>query len=377
MGSSKNLLFSTLLLLITISSPNFSFAQQPFRCASTGATCNALIDYVSPNATTLSAIRTLFTIKNLRSILGANNLPLSTPRTFPIAAQQTVKIPFPCVCNNGTGISNRRPNYTVVAGDGLYHIAAEVFSGLVTYQQIQAVNNISDPNLIMVGQNLWIPLPCSCDDVDGQRVVHYGHVVAQGSTVEGIAQQYNTSQDTILRLNNLTSSRDLLAGAVLDVPLRTCSSMVNNNSLDYPLLVPNGTYLFTANNCVTCKCDAAVSWMLQCEPSQINSSCPPIRCEGAESFYLGNSTSSGCNRTTCAYAGYNQRILTTVALESTCPVSDNRSSGMSLQGAEPGPLRLERGQVKGHTYHEVSMFRGDLPASNFDGLLEKSDQRPI
>ncbi|KAK4437565.1 LysM domain-containing GPI-anchored protein 2 [Sesamum alatum] len=328
MSSSNTLFFSTsLLLFFTI-----SFAQQPFRCTSPGATCNALVDYVSPNATTLSAIRTLFTIKNLRTILGANNLPLSTPPTFPIAASQTIKIPFPCICTNGTGISNRRPNYTVVPGDGLYHIAAEVFSGLVTYPQIQAVNNISNASLIEAGQTLWIPLPCSCDDVDGQKVVHYGHVVAAGSTVEGIAQQYNTSQDTLLRLNNLTGPQDLKAGAVLDVPLKACSSMVSNNSLDYPLLVPNDTYVFTATNCVRCRCDAALNWMLQCEASQINSSCPAIRCEGAENLYLGNTTSSGCNRTTCAYAGYNQTILTTAALESTCPASDNRSSAMSLQG---------------------------------------------
>ncbi|KAL0334514.1 UNVERIFIED_CONTAM: Glycerol-3-phosphate acyltransferase 9 [Sesamum radiatum] len=246
--------------------------------------------------------------------------PSLHPTTFPIAASQTIKIPFPCICTNGAGFSNHRPNYTVLPGDTLYHIAAEVFSGLVTYPQIQAVNNISDPNLIEVGQTLWIPLPCSCDDVDGQKVVHYGHVVAPGSTVEGIAQQYNTSQDTLLRLNNLTGPQDLKAGAVLDVPLRACSSMVSNNSVDYPLLVANDTYVFTATNCVRCKCDAAVSWMLQCEASQINSSCPAIRCEGAENFYLGNTTtSSGCNRTTCEYAGYNQTILTTAALESTCP----------------------------------------------------------
>lgn len=92
--------------------------------------------------------------------------------------------------------------------------------GLVTFQEIQAVNNIPDANTIEVGQSLWIPLPCSCDDVDGEKVVHYGHVVAAGSSVEGIAQQYNTSQETLLRLNNLTSPQDLLAGAVLDVPLR-------------------------------------------------------------------------------------------------------------------------------------------------------------
>ncbi|CAI9769770.1 unnamed protein product [Fraxinus pennsylvanica] len=324
-------LISTLLLIAI--SLTFTFAQ-PFRCTSPGTKCDGLVDYVSPNRTTLSAIKTLFQIKNLRSILGANNLPLSTLANTTVAAKQTIKIPFPCICRNHTGISNRRPIYTVVLGDGLDHIATDVFARLVTFPQIQEVNNISNPNVISVGQKLWIPLPCSCDDVDGQKVVHYGYKVPGGSTVEGIAEQFNTSQDTLLRLNNLTSPKDLMADAVLDVPLRACSSsLISNSSLDYPLLVPNGTYVFTANNCVRCNCDAANNWMLQCEPSLINSSCSPIRCEGQENFYLGNSSSSGCNRTTCAYAGYNhQNILTAIDVQSTCQAPDNNSSAISLRG---------------------------------------------
>ena len=41
--------------------------------------------------------------------------------------------------------------YTVIKDDYLSHIAAEVFSGLVTVQEIQAVNNITNANLILVG----------------------------------------------------------------------------------------------------------------------------------------------------------------------------------------------------------------------------------
>ncbi|KAL3613856.1 hypothetical protein CASFOL_041930 [Castilleja foliolosa] len=323
MVSSKTLLFST-LLLFSITSPNISSAQQPpFSCRSAGATCNALIDYVSPNSTTISAIASLFSVRNNHSLLGANNLSVSTPLSYPIAARRTIQIPFPCICTtNGTGVSDGGPNYTVVPGDTLYHIAAEVFSGLVVFPQIAAANNITDVDLIRVGQRLHIPLPCSCDDVDGQRVVHYGQVVAPGSTVEGIAAQFNTTEATLLRLNNLSSPADLLANSVLDVPLRTCSSMVSNTSRDYPLLVPNGTYIFTANDCVTCSCNAASNWMLHCEPSRINSSssCSSMGCSGAPNLNLGTSTSSGCNRTTCTYAGYNgQRILTTLASDSTCP----------------------------------------------------------
>ncbi|KAL8521218.1 hypothetical protein ACS0TY_011671 [Phlomoides rotata] len=328
MGSSKMSFLSALILLLAVSS-----SAKTFPCSSAGTTCDALIDYLSPNATTISAVKTLFNIKNLRTILGANNLPLSTPRNYSIPANSTIKIPFPCICRNGTGISNRRPNYTVVPGDGLYHIAAEVFSGLVLYPEIQAVNNISDADLIEVGQNLWIPLPCSCDRVEGQPVVHYGHRVAGGSSLEGIAAQYNVSQATLSTLNNLPNPpTPLVAGDVIDVPLRACSSRVSNTSLDFPLLVASDTYIFTANSCVRCKCDAALNWMLQCEPFGLNSSCTPIRCEGSENLHLGNTTTSGCNSTTCAYAGYNRTasVLTTLATDSTCPAP--RSSATRLQG---------------------------------------------
>jgi len=123
------------------------------------------------------------------------------------------------MCINNTGHSNKQPIYTVQKDDGLFHIAAEVFSGLVTYQEIAAVNNISDVNLIKVGQKLLIPLPCNCDDVDGVKVVHYGHVVEAGSSLELIAQEYGTSTDTLVKLNGVNDS-SLLAGQVLDVPLQ-------------------------------------------------------------------------------------------------------------------------------------------------------------
>lgn len=316
-----------LVWLLTISSP----ASASFSCSSAG-TCDAIIDYTLPNATTFSAVKKLFQLKNLRSLLGVNNLPNDTPADQKLPANQTIKIPFPCLCRNGTGISNKRPTYTVVADDFLSHIVSDIFAGLFTVQELQAVNNISNPNLIHPGDKLWIPLPCSCDDVDGQKVVHYGRLVTTGNSIEGIAQQYNVSQDTLLRLNRLASPKELLAGSVLDVPLKACQSMVNDTSLDYPLLVPNDTYVFTAANCVTCKCDAANNWTLQCQPSQIKSSlwktCPSMQCQGLDNFYIGNVTSD-CNSTACAYAGYSNQTIFTTSTQLTCPVSVNGASGMS------------------------------------------------
>ncbi|KAJ0489904.1 putative LysM domain-containing protein [Helianthus annuus] len=215
------LIFPTLIILSSIFSPQ-STAQDPgFRCTNpTSTTCNSLIDYKLPNTTTLSAITTLFQIRNLRSLLAANNLPITTSKDTVYNATQTLKIPFPCLCRNGTGISNHRPIYTVVPDDGLYHIAAEVFSSLVSYPQIQKVNNISDADTILVGQELWIPLPCSCDDVDGEAVMHYGYLVAAGNSVGGIAMEFNTTESTLLDLNGMGSAADLKADTIIDVPLK-------------------------------------------------------------------------------------------------------------------------------------------------------------
>lgn len=109
------------------------------------------------------------------------------------------------------------PVYTIKKDDGLYHIATDVFGRLVTSSEIQVANNIPNADLIIEGQNLTIPLPCSCDSVNNQKVVHYAHVVAEGSTLEAIAQQFGTNTDTLVQLNG---NGTLKAGTAIDVPLQ-------------------------------------------------------------------------------------------------------------------------------------------------------------
>ncbi|PQQ11309.1 lysM domain-containing GPI-anchored protein 2 [Prunus yedoensis var. nudiflora] len=327
------LLFTLSLLLSFLTTPASSAT---FNC-SAATTCQSLIDYVPANTTTLNAIKTLFNISHLRTLLGANNFPLSTAPTRTVPALQKILIPFKCLCSNGTGVSNKRPQYIVKPGDDLDHIATVVFSRLVKYQEIVAVNKIPNPSLITIGEKLWIPLPCSCDEVNGERVVHYGHVVEAGSSVEAIATRYGTDQETLLRINGIADPKTLQANQVLDVPLKACSSSVSNNSLDAPLLVSNNTYVFTANNCVKCQCSSASNWTLQCEPSTVNSTgCPAMQCQGSSQLFLGNTTTSGCDQTTCTYAGYNKtNVLTTLTTQSTCaaPPDNNNASRMGLQGS--------------------------------------------
>ncbi|KAG5239195.1 lysM domain-containing GPI-anchored protein [Salix suchowensis] len=320
-------------LLFYSSFTTISVAQQAFRCTEK-TSCHSLVGYKSPNTTSISSIQKLFGVKNRHSLLGANNLPLSTPSNYVIREQQVIKIPIPCICFNGTGASNKMPIYTVQPGDTLSYIASDVFMGLLTYPRIQQVNQIENPDKINASQELWIPLPCSCEEVEGERVVHYAHLVEAGSTVEEIAAMFGTTNDTLYRLNGIVNNSQLIAETAFDVPLKACNSSVREDSLDSPFLVPNNTYFLTASNCVKCKCDAANNWILQCDPSRIKpsnwSTCPAMQCEDS-SLTVGSTTVSSCNTTTCAYAGYNsdQNIFTTLATQSTCPVT-------TAPGGSPG-----------------------------------------
>ncbi|CAH2051488.1 unnamed protein product [Thlaspi arvense] len=304
-----------------------------FKCGEAGddsnTTCRSLVGYASKNATTLGNIQTLFTVKKLRSILEANNYNLSTTRGQRVNPNQVVRVPIPCSCSNGTGVSNRVPVYTVKEGDTLYLIASEIFGALVLYPKISQVNSIPDPNDIKTGQKLWIPLPCSCDDLNDQDVVHYAHVVKSGSSLGEIAAQFGTDNTTLARLNDISGDAQLTADNPLDVPLRACNSSLRDDSLDDDMLLPNSSYAITANNCIKCSCLASNNWTLSCEASQLKPSkwqtCPSSQCAGAESLSLGNTTNTSCGPRSCAYAGYsNQTIFTTLSPD---PCSDSGGSG--------------------------------------------------
>ncbi|KAG2409788.1 hypothetical protein LR48_Vigan107s001200 [Vigna angularis] len=348
MGAQKGVVWMARVVAVVAIAVVASVEAQPeaqFVCNSANnSRCGALIGYSHTNGTTLGDIQTLFTVKKLVGILGANNLPSNTTKSHVVGPNEVVKVPLPCRCSNGTGLSDGVPLYKIKKGDTLYDIATTTFGGLVKYPQITAANKLPDENNITAGATLYIPLPCSCDAVDGNRVVHYAHLVLSGSTVEGIAEQFGTTQQTLLTLNGISDPKTLQAGQILDVPLRACSSSVKNDSLDYPLLVANSSYAYTAHECVKCSytCDV-ISYVeyvfrLQCEKSNLKptnwSTCPPAQCSSNVS--IGNTTSStdSCNRTVCAYTGYTfNNISAELVTQNTCAVPPSPSGGSSGSGS--------------------------------------------
>ena len=192
-----------------------------FTCASPGTSCRSAIGYAVPNATTYAELAARFNATTtLAELLGANGLPTGTSPSAPVAARATVRVPFRCRCgSNGVAHSDGGPVYVVQPQDGLDHIARDVFGAFVTYQEIATANGIKDVNLIYPGQKLRIPLPCTCDPVDGAAVMHFAYSVAKGDETSGIAARFGVNERTLLTLNKIADPKDLQQGQILDVPL--------------------------------------------------------------------------------------------------------------------------------------------------------------
>lgn len=97
--------------------------------------------------------------------------------------------------------------YDVKAGDTLTAIASE--HG-VSVTAILELNDISDPDLIRVGQEIVIP-----GEGGGSSQVH---VVAAGETLGDIAQHYAASADAIVRANDLADPNLIRVGERLSIP---------------------------------------------------------------------------------------------------------------------------------------------------------------
>jgi LysM repeat protein len=101
--------------------------------------------------------------------------------------------------------------HIVQRGENLTRIAYRYGT---TVQAIVAANHLPNPNLIYVGQRLYIPtggggVPCGCGCV---------HVVRRGETLSQIAWRYGTSMWTIARCNGILNPNFIWVGQRLCVP---------------------------------------------------------------------------------------------------------------------------------------------------------------
>ena len=102
------------------------------------------------------------------------------------------------------------PVYVVQSGDTLSSIALRFG---ITVADLQAANNISDPNqIIRVGDQLIIP------GLEGIQGVLTTQAVPFGETLHSLSLRYQVAEDTLIRLNHITSPQELYAGSSLVIP---------------------------------------------------------------------------------------------------------------------------------------------------------------
>jgi murein DD-endopeptidase MepM/ murein hydrolase activator NlpD len=102
----------------------------------------------------------------------------------------------------------------VQEGETLFYIAEQYGT---TIETLQLLNGISDPSLLLVGQQLIIP-------GGGGDTIATIHTIRVGDTLPGIAAIYNTTVDSLVSANGLINPYLLVAGRPITVISRTGSA---------------------------------------------------------------------------------------------------------------------------------------------------------
>lgn len=106
--------------------------------------------------------------------------------------------------------------YTVQSGDTLSEIARDYGT---TVDSLASANNISNPNYIVIGQTLTIPGTNGESDSDGSEdTSSSSYTVQSGDTLSVIARDYGTTVDALVSANNISNPDLIYVGQVLEIP---------------------------------------------------------------------------------------------------------------------------------------------------------------
>ena len=111
--------------------------------------------------------------------------------------------------------------YKVVAGDNLTKISKKYGT---TVAELVKINNIANPNLIFVGQELKIPVadaePAAATTAAGASTpATTKYTIQPGDNLTKIAKQFGTTVEALVRYNGIANPNLIYAGHELIVPL--------------------------------------------------------------------------------------------------------------------------------------------------------------
>ncbi len=99
--------------------------------------------------------------------------------------------------NSMLGNNNSIITYTVKSGDTLSSIASKYNT---TYQKLAEYNNITNPNIINIGQVIKIP------NENISTVAKEYYIVKNGDSLSNIAKKYGTTVNNLVALNNIKNA---------------------------------------------------------------------------------------------------------------------------------------------------------------------------
>jgi LysM repeat protein len=117
---------------------------------------------------------------------------------------------------SATRVTGQGITYTVELGDTLGSIA-EQFD--VTMDAIIRANSLTNPDVLMVGQELKIPVQQKASTESGSgQVSESVYVVSAGDTLGSIAKRFGVSEAELQTLNNITDPNAISVGQELRIP---------------------------------------------------------------------------------------------------------------------------------------------------------------
>ncbi len=174
------------------------------------------VRYTVQPGDTLSAIALRFGVDTIQiieanNLLDSNNLVVGSTIIIPGA------LPEPAAeegetSESSTASTTENVMHIVQQGEGLFDIA-EAYG--VTADAIAAANNISNRNMLRVGQELIIPGVTAQQAAAARGNIH---VVQSGESLLGIAVQYGVTVEEILVANDINNPDAIYEGQELIIP---------------------------------------------------------------------------------------------------------------------------------------------------------------
>ncbi|KAJ7294713.1 hypothetical protein O6H91_05G064200 [Diphasiastrum complanatum] len=314
------------LLVLLLIVANRGAAKSYIESCSAADKCSAFVSYRLPTFFKLGDIASMFNV-NILGLLGANDFDLTQPHPEQVLLRpkQLVKIPVSCGCSDGI----RQVDYIfyeVRSADSIQSIANDVFGGIVTPQQIEQANNISNSFSVSVGESIIIPFSCACNGnvFNNIPTIFVTYAVQAEDTTSSVAQAFGTAVSNLETLNDLQNFTTIVAGDIIAIPIAACTSSFRPIAADYGLIVANGTYVTTAANCIQCGC-ASIYLEVYCTPLPlvVNAACPSETCSGT-SLNIGESDDSqsldGCQVQSCLYDGFQQSTIFSRLQSASLPI---------------------------------------------------------